>query len=89
MACECLLDANHYDAGQDSMGESANFTSPSIGGSPDSIPSNQQQRVPNNTHAVPPAIAGKTSPKPSAAKPGLNSWHLLNSLSLICLLLFW
>lgn len=74
---------------QDSMGESANFTSPSIGGSPDSIPSNQQQRVPNNTRSVPPAIAGKTSPKPSAAKPGLNSWHLLNSLSLICLLLFW
>ncbi|KAK2375698.1 aspartic proteinase protein [Trifolium repens] len=74
---------------QDSMGDTSNVTSPSKGGLPGSIPANQQQRTPNSTHAVPPAVAGKTSPKPSAATSGLHSRHLLNSYSLICLLLFW
>lgn len=86
---ECLLDANHSEnAGQDSKGDTANFTSPSNGGSPNSsLPANQHQRVPS-TRAVPPAVAGQASPRPSTVAPLLTPWHLLSSLSLICLLLF-
>ncbi|KAK7275729.1 hypothetical protein RIF29_16851 [Crotalaria pallida] len=74
---------------QDSMGDEANFTSPSHGGSANPLPANQQQNV-TNTRAVPPAIAGQTSSKPSmATKSRLNSSHLLSSLSLICHLLLW
>ncbi|XP_057442593.1 aspartic proteinase-like protein 1 isoform X2 [Lotus japonicus] len=69
---------------EDSVGVRVNSTSPS----PSTLPANQQQSPPN-THSVPPAIAGHTSPKPSTATPGFTSWHLLNSLSLICLLLYW
>ncbi|CAL5189366.1 unnamed protein product [Lathyrus oleraceus] len=76
------------DCQDSSMRDTTNFTSPSSGGSPASIPANQQQHVPNNARAVPPAVAEKTPSKPSAATPGFNSWHLLNSSSLI-FLLFW
>ncbi|KAH1216044.1 Aspartic proteinase-like protein 1 [Glycine max] len=68
----------------------ASFTSPSNGGSPNPLPANQQQTVPN-ARGVPPAIAGHTSPKPSAATPGLvtTSRHSLASLLLICHLWLW
>ncbi|RDX81804.1 Aspartic proteinase-like protein 1, partial [Mucuna pruriens] len=70
---ELVLYSNHSEyAGQDR----ANFTSPSNGGSPNPLPANQQQSVPN-ARAVPPAIAGQASPKPSAATPGLTSRHSL------------
>ncbi|XP_068486396.1 aspartic proteinase-like protein 1 isoform X2 [Phaseolus vulgaris] len=61
----------------------ASLTSPSNGGSPNPLPANQQQSVPN-AHAVPPAIAaGHASPKPSAATAGLTCRHSLVSLLLI------
>ncbi|TKY56232.1 Aspartic proteinase protein 1 [Spatholobus suberectus] len=63
--------------------DSASFTSPSGGGSPNPLPANQQQSVPN-ARGVPPAVAGHASPKPSAATPGLTSRHSLVSLLLIC-----
>ncbi|KAK7373066.1 hypothetical protein VNO80_06462 [Phaseolus coccineus] len=67
----------------------ASLTSPSYGGSPNPLPANQQQSVPN-AHAVPPAIAaGHASPKPSAATAGLTSRHSLVSLLLICHLWVW
>ncbi|KAK7301269.1 hypothetical protein RJT34_12130 [Clitoria ternatea] len=73
---------------QDSMGDRANFSSPSGGRSPNPLPANQQQSVPN-VRAVPPALAGNASPKPSAATPGFTSGNSLFSLSLISHLLLW
>jgi len=80
LAYELVLNANHLKfAGQDR----ASLTSPSNGGSPNPLPANQQQSVPN-AHAVPPAIAaGHASPKPSAATAGLTCRHSLVSLLLI------
>ena len=69
------------------MEDRANLTSPSNGGSPNPLPANQQSSVPN-TRAIPPAVAGEASRKPSAATPRLTSWYLLSSLPLICHLLF-
>lgn len=89
---EYVVDANKLeDAGQDSTEDTANFTSPSSGGSPVSIPVNQQQRVPNKTHAVPPAVTAKTYPKSSTAAPRLTFCHFLNTLSHVSsfLLLIW
>ncbi|KAE9595944.1 putative nepenthesin [Lupinus albus] len=68
---------------QDNMGDTENLTSPSHGGSPNPLPANQQQTIPN-TSAEPPADAGKTSLKPSIATISrVTSWHLLSSLSII------
>ncbi|XP_061374033.1 aspartic proteinase-like protein 1 [Gastrolobium bilobum] len=73
---------------QGNMGDRANSTSTSSSGSPNPLPANQQQSVPK-TRAVPPAVAGQTSPKPSAATLRLTSGLLLSSFSLICHLFFW
>ncbi|KAG4954687.1 hypothetical protein JHK87_040281 [Glycine soja] len=67
----------------------ASFSSPYSVGSPNPLPVDQQQSFPN-AHGVPPAIAGHTSPKPSAATPELiTSRHSLVSLLLICHLWLW
>ncbi|KAK7385272.1 hypothetical protein VNO78_30986 [Psophocarpus tetragonolobus] len=66
----------------------ASFSSPSIGGSPNPLPANQQQSVPD-ARVVPPAIAGHTSPKPSAATPGLTYRHSLVSFLLMFHLWLW
>ncbi|XP_019459652.1 PREDICTED: aspartic proteinase-like protein 1 isoform X2 [Lupinus angustifolius] len=69
---------------QDIMGDRANFTSPSHGGSSNPLSANQQQTIPN-TSTIPPAIAGKASSKPFAATTSrFTSLHLLSSVSLIC-----
>ncbi|XP_020206897.1 aspartic proteinase-like protein 1 [Cajanus cajan] len=68
--------------------DTASLTSPSIGGSPNPLPANQQQSIPN-ARAVPPAVAGHASPKPAAAAPGLTSRLSLASLLLICHLWLW
>lgn len=73
---------------QDSMGDGANSTSPSNGGSRNPLPANQQQSAPKR-RAVPPAIAGQASLKPSIATPRhTSSWLLLSSLPLICHLFY-
>ncbi|KAL2584633.1 hypothetical protein GLYMA_14G168500v4 [Glycine max] len=67
----------------------ASFSSPYSVGSPNPLPVDQQQSFPN-AHGIPPAIAGHTSPKPSAATPELiTSRHSLVSLLLICHLWLW
>ena len=84
---ELVFHANRSEsAGQDR----ASFSSPYSVGSPNPLPVDQQQTVPN-ARSVPPAIAGHTSPKPSAATPGLvtTSRHSLASLLLICHLWLW
>lgn len=82
---ELVLYANHSEfAGQDK----ASLASPSNGGSPNPLPANQQQSVPN-ARAVPPAIAGQASAKPSAATAGLIAKHSLVSMLLICHLWLW
>lgn len=83
---ELVFHANRSEsAGQDR----ASFSSPYSVGSPNPLPVDQQQSFPN-AHGVPPAIAGHTSPKPSAATPELiTSRHSLVSLLLICHLWLW
>ncbi|KHN04699.1 Aspartic proteinase-like protein 1 [Glycine soja] len=67
----------------------ASFSSPYSVGSPNPLPVDQQQSFPN-AHGIPPAIAGHTSSKPSAATPELiTSRHSLVSLLLICHLWLW
>ncbi|XP_054788225.1 aspartic proteinase-like protein 1 isoform X2 [Prosopis cineraria] len=74
---------------EDSTGDEANFTAPWHGGSPNPLPANQQQSIPN-THSVPPAFAGPTLPKPAGAPLGcMTASHFLSLLSLVCSLLFW
>ncbi|QCE00484.1 aspartyl protease family protein [Vigna unguiculata] len=68
--------------------DKASLTSPFNGGSPNPLPANQQQSVPN-ARAVPPAIAGHASAKRSAATAGLISKHSVVSMLLICHLWLW
>ncbi|XP_028771909.1 aspartic proteinase-like protein 1 [Neltuma alba] len=74
---------------EDNMGDKANFTAPWNGGSPNPLPANQQQSIPN-THSVPPAFAGPALPKPAGAPPRrMTAGHFLILLSLACSVLFW
>ncbi|KAL2317734.1 hypothetical protein Fmac_031610 [Flemingia macrophylla] len=69
--------------------DTVSITSPSNGGSPNPLPANQQQSVPNE-RGVPPAVAaGHASPKPSAASPGLTCRLYWASLLVICKLWLW
>ncbi|KAK4274080.1 hypothetical protein QN277_017365 [Acacia crassicarpa] len=73
---------------EDNKGDKANLTAPWNGGSPNPLPANQQQSVPN-THSVPPAFAGPALHKPARAPPrGMMASHFLSLVSLLCSL-FW
>lgn len=80
--CTCLLENNLIEcAGEDNKGDKANLTAPWNGGSPNPLPANQQQSVPN-THSVPPAFAGPALHKPAGAPPrGMTASHFLSCVT--------
>uniref|UniRef100_A0A2N9IMC3 Peptidase A1 domain-containing protein n=1 Tax=Fagus sylvatica TaxID=28930 RepID=A0A2N9IMC3_FAGSY len=69
---------------QDINSKQGHLKPPPNDGSPNPLPTTQQQSIPN-TNAVPPAVAGRTSSKPSVAVPQqIPSWLcLMSSLVLL------
>ncbi|XP_050214862.1 aspartic proteinase-like protein 1 isoform X2 [Mercurialis annua] len=60
-----------------------NIAPPRDDGSPNPLPTNEQQSIPNK-HAVAPAVAGRTSSKPSVASKHIPCLHLhISSLTLL------
>lgn len=84
----CATNSSFTSSGQDIDGTAkVSPTPPPSGLTSNPLPTTEQQRNPGG-HAVAPAIAGKATPKPSAASLLAISRHYTMS-SLIFLLVVW